>query len=314
MNEILKNLNYGIQDLHPYEPGRSIDEVINEFKLDKVIKLASNENPLGASPKALKVLNEYASNLHLYPDGDSMKLKKAISKNENININQIIIGNGSNEILELSARAFLNKNSSAVMSRHAFAVYKLVSKACGSEIREVPMSNWRHDLGRFKDFIDETTKICFIANPNNPTGTYNTHDEVKKLLDETPKSVLVVLDLAYFEYVEKNDYVRVNELLSEFNNLLVTRTFSKIQGLASLRIGYGIASEELIEVLNRIRQPFNSNYIAQEAATIAISDKEHISKSISLNKEERKRIQNENVAKKERKFFHISFCDICLSF
>ena len=155
------------------------------------------------------------------------------------------------------------------------------------------MSNWRHDLGRFKDFIDETTKICFIANPNNPTGTYNTHDEVKKFLDETPKSVLVVLDLAYFEYVEKNDYVRVNELLSEFNNLLVTRTFSKIQGLASLRIGYGIASEELIEVLNRIRQPFNSNYIAQEAATIAISDKEHISKSVSLNKRERKRIQKE---------------------
>ena len=293
MKDILDFLNHGIDDLHPYEPGRSIDEVIEEYKPEKVVKLASNENPLGPSSKALNAIKNFSEDLHLYPDGDASRLKRLISKTENIDTNQIIIGNGSNEILELSARAFLNKDSSAIMSKHAFAVYKIVTQACGSEIIEVPMLNWTHDLARFPESLKDNTRVCFVANPNNPTGTYNSHNDFLDLMKKIPSSVLVILDLAYFEYVDAEDYVKPNELLKEFKNLLITKTFSKIQGLASLRIGYGIGSEKLISTLNKIRQPFNTNTLAQDAAFHAMSDREHISKSIELNLSERDRVNDE---------------------
>ena len=285
-SDILKNLNPGITDLYPYEPGRSIDEVIDEFDLDEVVKLASNENPLGASPKALSVLTELKNDLHLYPDGNGTKLKKEIASHENVAIDNIIIGNGSNEILELAARAFLNSNTSSIASKHAFAVYKIVTQSAGASLIEIPTSNWSHDLGLFTNHIEQSTKVIFIANPNNPTGTYNSHDEVYALLKKVPSSVLVVLDCAYFEYVTKADYVRPIDLLSEFDNLLITKSFSKIHGLASIRVGYGIANSSLIEVLNRIRQPFNVNAIAQAMASIAINDKEHIEQSIKLNSQQ----------------------------
>ena len=285
-SDIFKNLNPGITDLYPYEPGRSIDEVIDEFDLDEVVKLASNENPLGASPKALSVLKELENDLHLYPDGNGTKLKKEIACHENVAIDNIIIGNGSNEILELAARAFLNSNTSSIASKHAFAVYKIVTQSAGASLIEIPTSNWSHDLGLFVNYLEQNTKVIFIANPNNPTGTYNSHDEVHTLLKKVPSSVLVVLDCAYFEYVTKADYVRPIDLLSEFDNLLITKSFSKIHGLASIRVGYGIANPSLIEVLNRIRQPFNVNAIAQAMASIAINDKEHIEQSIKLNSEQ----------------------------
>jgi histidinol-phosphate aminotransferase len=199
----------------------------------------------------------------------------------------IIVGNGSNEVLELAARAFLNKDTSAVMSKHAFAVYKIVTQLCGSKIIEVPAKNWKHALDDFPEFIDETTRICFVANPNNPTGTYNSHEEFESMMSKIPSSVLVILDLAYFEYVDAEDYVNTNELMSKYSNLLITKTFSKIQGLASLRIGYGLAQPDLIAVLNKIRQPFNSNSLAQEAACEAILDEEHIKKSVELNSHQR---------------------------
>ena len=226
-SDILKNLNPGITDLYPYEPGRSIDEVIDEFDLNEVVKLASNENPLGASPKALSALTELKNDLHLYPDGNGTKLKKEIASHENVAIDNIIIGNGSNEILELAARAFLNSNTSSIASKHAFAVYKIVTQSAGASLIEIPTSNWSHDLGLFINHIEQTTKVIFIANPNNPTGTYNSHDEVHTLLKKVPSSVLVVLDCAYFEYVTKADYVRPIDLLSEFDNLLITKSFSK---------------------------------------------------------------------------------------
>ena len=286
MSNLLDNINKGIAELHPYEPGRSIDEVVAEYKPDKVVKLASNENPLGPSPKAADILSQ-ANNLHLYPDGDSKKLKSLIASHEVLTEKNIIVGNGSNEVLELAARAFLNKDTSAVMSKHAFAVYKIVTQSCGSKIIEVPAKNWKHALDDFPEFIDETTRICFVANPNNPTGTYNSHEEFESMMNKIPSSVLVILDLAYFEYVDAEDYVNANELMSKYSNLLITKTFSKIQGLASLRIGYGLAQPDLIAVLNKIRQPFNSNAIAQEAACNAILDKEHITKSIELNHSQR---------------------------
>ena len=194
--DILKNLNPGIEDLHPYEPGRSIDEVVAEFGHHKVVKLASNENPLGASPKALSILAELENDLHLYPDGNGTKLKKEIADHENVSFDNIIIGNGSNEILELAARAFLNPSTSAIASKHAFAVYKIVTQSSGASLIEVPSCNWGHDLKSFEDHLDISTRVIFIANPNNPTGTYNNHEEVYSLLKKVPSSVLVVLDCA----------------------------------------------------------------------------------------------------------------------
>ena len=287
MSNLFDHLNKGISDLHPYEPGRSIDEVVAEYKPEKVVKLASNENPLGPSPEAVKALKSHNDDLHLYPDGDSKKLKALIANHELLNPENIIIGNGSNEVLELAARAFLNKDSSALMSKHAFAVYKIVTQSSGSKIIEVPTNNWKHALNEFPRYLEDSTRVCFIANPNNPTGTYNTHQEFMSLMNSIPASVLVILDLAYFEYVTEKDYIKINELLDKYNNLLITKTFSKIQGLASLRIGYGLASKDLIGVLNKIRQPFNSNAIAQNAACIAILDHEHINKSIELNSQQR---------------------------
>lgn len=287
MSNLFDHLNKGITDLHSYEPGRSIDEVVAEYKPEKVVKLASNENPLGPSPEAVKALKNHNDDLHLYPDGDSKKLKALIANHELLDPENIIIGNGSNEVLELAARAFLNKDSSALMSKHAFAVYKIVTQSSGSKIIEVPTNNWKHALNEFPKYLEDSTRVCFIANPNNPTGTYNTHQEFMSLMNSIPASVLVILDLAYFEYVTEKDYIKINELLDKYNNLLITKTFSKIQGLASLRIGYGLASKDLIGVLNKIRQPFNSNAIAQNAACLAILDHEHINKSIELNSQQR---------------------------
>ena len=285
-SDILNNLNPGIEDLHPYEPGRSIDEVVAEFGHSEVVKLASNENPLGASPRALAILSELKSDMHLYPDGNGTKLKKEIANHENVPFDNIIIGNGSNEILELAARAFLNPDTSSIASKHAFAVYKIVTQSAGASMIEVPTCNWGHDLNSFTDHLEKNTRVIFIANPNNPTGTYNSHDEVHTLLKKVPSSVLVVLDCAYFEYVTKEDYVKPIDLLSEFDNLLITKTFSKIHGLASIRVGYGIANPTLIEVFNRIRQPFNVNTLAQAMAEVAINDHEHIHQSIELNSQQ----------------------------
>ena len=285
-SDILNNLNPGIEDLHPYEPGRSIDEVVAEFGHHQVVKLASNENPLGASPKALSILSGLENDLHLYPDGNGTKLKEEISNHEGVLFDNIIIGNGSNEILELAARAFLNPNTSSVASKHAFAVYKIVTQSAGASLIEVPTCNWEHDLKSFEDYLESSTRVIFIANPNNPTGTYNSHEEVHSLLKKVPSSVLVVLDCAYFEYVTEKDYVKPLDLLNEFDNLLITKTFSKIHGLASIRVGYGIANPSLIEVLNRIRQPFNVNTIAQAMACVAINDHEHIRQSIELNSQQ----------------------------
>ena len=285
-------VNPGIDSIHPYEPGRSLDEVIQEFNLSKVVKLASNENSLGASKKALEIVQS-AQELHFYPDGSGESLKKVISEHENIAREQIILGNGSNEVLELVASAFLNPETEAIFSEHAFVVYKLASKVRGCKFHEVPAKDFGHDLDSFNNYITDATRVIFIANPNNPTGTYNTHAQVHNLLSTIPDHVLVVLDLAYFEYVEAQDYVKPYELLNEFNNLLLTRSFSKAYGLPALRIGFGVGHPELIEILNRIRQPFNVNTMAQKAAIAAIEDQAHIKASIENNSMQKQYLQSE---------------------
>ena len=209
-SELLQNLNPGIADLHPYEPGRSIDEVMLAYGHTEVIKLASNENPLGASPKALAKIDSLPDSFHLYPDGNGTKLKNVIAQHEKLSSENIILGNGSNEILELAARAFLNPGSSAVASAHAFVVYKIVTQSSGARLIEVPTLNWGHNLVEFPEHVRDDTKVIFIANPNNPTGTYNSHQEVHSLLKNIPSSILVVLDCAYFEYVKKSDYVNLS--------------------------------------------------------------------------------------------------------
>ncbi len=285
-------VNPGIDTIHPYEPGRSLDEVIQEFNLSKVVKLASNENSLGASKKALEIVQS-AQELHYYPDGSGESLKRVIAEHENIARDQIILGNGSNEVLELVASAFLSPETEAIFSEHAFVVYKLASKVRGCKFHEVPAKDFGHDLDSFKNYINDSTRVIFIANPNNPTGTYNTHAQVHNLLSTIPDHVLVVLDLAYFEYVEAEDYVKPYELLTEFNNLLLTRSFSKAYGLPALRIGFGVGHPELIELLNRIRQPFNVNTIAQKAAIAAIEDQAHIKQSIENNSMQKQYLQSE---------------------
>ena len=285
-------VNPGIDTIHPYEPGRSLDEVIQEFNLSKVVKLASNENSLGASKKALEIVQS-AQELHYYPDGSGESLKKVISEHENIAREQIILGNGSNEVLELVASAFLNPETEAIFSEHAFVVYMLASKVRGCKFHEVPAKDFGHDLDSFNNYVNDSTRVIFIANPNNPTGTYNTHAQVHNLLSTIPDHVLVVLDLAYFEYVEAQDYVKPYELLNEFNNLLLTRSFSKAYGLPALRIGFGVGHPELIEILNRIRQPFNVNTMAQKAAIAAIEDQAHIKASIENNSMQKQYLQSE---------------------
>ena len=284
--DYLKYINPGIESINPYEPGKSIEEVMEKYNLKDIVKLASNENSLGPSPKVLEVINNF-KDVHLYPDGDGLKLKSKISEIENINSDQIILGNGSNEILEIISQTFLSPDTESIFSKHAFVVYKLVSKVRGSKFHEVDACCWGHDLNRFLEKINHKTRLIFIANPNNPTGTYLSHKNILEFLKKVPKKVLVVIDLAYFEYVTTDDYINTHEILDKFPNVLFTKSFSKIHGLSALRIGYGFGNKALIEIMNRVRQPFNVNSVAQKAAIESLSDQKYLKESINQNTKER---------------------------
>ena len=284
--DYLKYINPGIKSINTYEPGKSIEEVMEKYNLKNIVKLASNENSLGPSPKALEVINNF-KDVHLYPDGDGLKLKSKISEIENINSDQIILGNGSNEILEIISQSFLSPVTESIFSKHAFIVYKLASKVRGSKFHEVDACKWGHDLNGFLKKINDKTRLIFIANPNNPTGTYLSHKDILEFLKKVPKKVLVVIDLAYFEYVTAEDYIETNEILHKFPNVIFTKSFSKIHGLSALRIGYGFGNKTLIEIMNRVRQPFNVNTVAQKAAIESLSDQRYLKNSINQNTKER---------------------------
>ena len=284
--DYLNYINPGIESINPYEPGKSIEEVMEKYNLKEIVKLASNENSLGPSPKVLKVINNF-KDIHLYPDGDGIRLKSKISEIESINSDQIILGNGSNEILEIISQTFLSPNTESIFSKHAFVVYKLASKVRGSKFHEVNAHQWGHDLNGFLEKINDKTRLIFIANPNNPTGTYLSHENTLEFLNKVPKKVLVVIDLAYFEYVTAADYIKTHEILDKFPNVIFTKSFSKIHGLSALRIGYGFGNETLIEIMNRVRQPFNVNSVAQNAAIESLSDQEYLKESINQNTKER---------------------------
>lgn len=273
----------GIETIQPYQGGKPIEEVERELGIRGVIKLASNENPLGPSRLALDAMATAAKCLHLYPDGNAFYLKRDLAAHLSVDPNQLILGNGSNEVLQLVGETFLSPGEHIVYSQGAFVVYELVAKTFGARVTTPPLRNATHDLVAMADAATPETKLVFIANPNNPTGTYNTRSELDRFLERVSPETLVVLDEAYFEYVTRDDYPNGLDYLKDGRNVFVTRTFSKIYGLAGVRLGYGIASAETAEVMNRVRQPFNVNALAQAGARAALTDSEHVRTSCELN-------------------------------
>lgn len=275
----------GVQKLSPYVPGKPVDELARELDIDpaKIIKLASNENPLGASPKALEAIRGELVELTRYPDGNGFALKKRIGERCGVTLDQITLGNGSSDILDLVARAYLAPGLNAVFSEFAFAMYPIVTQAVGAEARITAAKNHGHDLPAMLAAIDNNTRVVFIANPNNPTGTWFAADALNTFLAAVPEHVLVVLDEAYIEYAQGAGLPDGLSYLADYPNLLVSRTFSKAYGLASLRVGYGLSSPVVADVLNRVRPPFNVNSLALAAACAALDDSEYLNKSRILN-------------------------------
>jgi len=273
--------------LAPYVPGKPIEDVARELRLDPstIVKLASNENPRGPSPRVLAAIAAAAADVTRYPDGFGYHLKDALAKRLNVTASQLVLGNGSNDILELATMAYLKPGDAAVYSRHAFAVYPLATHARGATGIEVPARDLCHDLAAMRGAITPATRVLFVANPNNPTGTWIAPAELEAFVASIPPGVLVVLDEAYNEYLEPSDRADSVAWIAKYPNLLVSRSFSKAYGLAALRIGYGVASAEVADMLNRVRQPFNVNSLAQAAAVAALADTAYVDESRAMNRE-----------------------------
>ncbi len=308
----MKPMEY-VSKIKPYVPGKPIQELERELGIKGSIKLASNENPLGASKKVVEALKEFLHNGHelsRYPDGNGYYLKNALSKKLSTPLNplesphppftkggqggityrgvspdEIILGNGSNELIDIAVRTFMCKRDEALMATPSFVVYSMAVQSVGGTVVEAPLTDYRHDLMTMADAITERTKIVFIANPNNPTGAINKKDEFSRFMENVPEGVLVVMDEAYYEYVRDSEYPDTFRYFMEGRDILILRTFSKAYGLAGLRIGYGIARKDIIEEMNKIREPFNTNTMAQQAALNALADEEHLEKSIELNEQ-----------------------------
>ena len=276
--------NRFVCDLVAYEPGKPIDETARELGLDpsQIVKVASNENPLGPSPLAKIAMREALEESHIYPDGGGYRLRSAIAESFGMNLSNVVLGNGSNEIIELLCHTFLNRDAELIAAKHAFVVYKLMATLFGAKYVEVPDPGFVHDLDAMADAITDKTRLVFIANPNNPTGTMVNQRAIDRFMARVPDHVIVVFDEAYFEFPDSPPdalkYVR------EGRNVCVLRTFSKIHGLAALRVGYGLASENVATLLQKARQPFNVNAIAQAGALAALADTDHIAKTRSVNR------------------------------
>ena len=280
----------GVQLLRPYLPGKPVEELERELGISNSIKLASNENPLGPSNKAVTAAKAVINTVNFYPDGSGFKLADKLASKHGVVNDSITLGNGSNDVLELIARAFLTDQHSAVYSEYAFAVYPIVTQAIGAKAKvasayaaDHSVMPYGHDLNAIFKAIDNSTRVVFIANPNNPTGTWLDKHQISSFLSKVPDNVIVVLDEAYYEYMPDSTKPDSNELLKKYSNLILTRTFSKMYGLAGLRIGYSVSHPDIADLLNRVRQPFNANLIAQQAAIAALDDSEHIERSIESN-------------------------------
>ena len=291
--DALKIAKDSIKDLSPYQPGKPISELTREYGVTDVIKLASNECPLGPSQKVLDAIQQESKNLQFYPDGNAFELKNKIADIKKVSINQITLGNGSDDIFNFILRVFTDKDSEVIVSEYGFAAYAIATKAVGAKLVTAPAKDWGHDLEAMAKAVTSKTKVIFIANPNNPTGTWNKSSDIITLLNSVPKDVIVVVDQAYFEFMANEPaYIDAKNFIKDFPNLIVTYTFSKAYGLAGLRVGYSISTPEVSDLLNRVRLPFNVNALAVKAATIAMDDIEHLEKALDLNKSGLEQLEN----------------------
>ncbi len=274
-----------IRAIAPYQPGKPISELERELGVSGIVKLASNENPLGASPKAVAAARAALDEIALYPDGNGFALKDALAQRYGVAHDRLVLGNGSNDLLELAARAFLTVGDKVVYADHAFAVYALATQAVGATGISVAARDFGHDLEAMRAAaVEQGAKMMFIANPNNPTGTFLAGDALLALLRALPTNILVVLDEAYNEYLPEECRYDSVAWLEEFPNLIISRTFSKAYGLASLRVGYALGDPQVIDMLNRVRQPFNVNSVAQAAALAALQDTDFVQQTFALNR------------------------------
>jgi histidinol-phosphate aminotransferase len=279
--------------IRPYPPGKPIEEVERELGRT-AIKLASNENPLGPSPKAQAAIHNYLHHIHSYPDGSGYYLRRKIAEMQGLSMDQIILGAGSTDLIELVAKTFLSGSADeAITSESAFYMYRLAIEEMGAALVQTPMREQTFDLSAIAHGVTARTKLVYLGNPNNPTGTMFTAEELDRFLAAIPPRILVVLDEAYFEYVQRPDYSHSLDCVRAGKNLLVLRTFSKVHGLAGIRLGYGMGHPELIESLHRIRSPFNASSLAQVAGLAALDDHEHIAKSVESNRKEMKFLTGE---------------------
>ena len=295
MNRFEQQATPGVRRLQPYQPGKPIDELQREYGVSDIVKLASNENPLGPSPRVREVLANGLDELARYPDGNGFALKQALSAHHGVDMAQITLGNGSSDVLEFVVRVFVQPGDEVLFSEHAFAMYPIVTQAASAKAVVAPARDWGHDLAAMLALITDRTRVIFVANPNNPTGTWLHEDELKAFIAAVPEHVIVVIDEAYFEYASDPalgaaGYPDASRWLDAFPNLLVTRTFSKAYGLAGLRVGYSLSHPDMANLLNRIRPPFNVNSLALAAAEAALADTAHVQRAVHLNVEEMARV------------------------
>jgi histidinol-phosphate aminotransferase len=279
-----------IAGLTPYVPGKPVSELERELGIVDAVKLASNENPLGCGKAAREAYLDAAGELGRYPDGGAFALRRAVAEHHGVDPAQVTVGNGSNDVLDLVARTFLKPGVESVFSEHAFAVYPIATQAVGATARIAAARDFGHDLEAMAALVNERTRVVWIANPNNPTGTWLAGAALRSFIEALPAHVMVVVDEAYFEYVDKPDYPDTSRWLVDFPNLIVTRTFAKVHGLAALRVGYGLSHPVVTELLNRVRQPFNVNAPAQAAAVAALGDSAHVKRSVAHNRTELTRV------------------------
>ncbi|MBI4683952.1 MAG: histidinol-phosphate transaminase [Nitrospirae bacterium] len=289
---MIQPLEY-VRIIQPYVPGKPIEELERELGIKDSIKLASNENPIGPSPEAIKAVSSSFADINRYPDGGGYYLKQVLSEMLSVSEDELILGNGSNELLDIAVRTFMTDGDEAVMATPSFVVYLMAVQAVGGKAIQLPLKNFAHDLDAMADAITPKTRIIFIANPNNPTGIINKKNEFDRMMGKISDDILVVVDEAYYEYVTDPDYADSMKYLKGRRNILILRTFSKIYGLAGLRIGYGIAKKNILNEMNRIREPFNTNTIAQKAALAALKDRNHIKKSQETNEAGKKYLYKE---------------------
>ncbi len=273
-----------VNTLSPYIPGKPISEVQRELGIERVIKLASNENPLGNSPAATKAVQDWSKNMAIYPDGNCTDLRNVLSKKLGITPEQLLFGSGTDQVIEIIAQTYINPGDNSIMGYPSFPRYETVVKVMDGEAIEVPLTgDYRIDLDAFLERINDRTKIIWLCNPNNPTGTMITEEEQRAFIEKVPRDVLIILDEAYYEYARGGEYPDSIKLLDEFDNLLILRTFSKAYGLAGIRVGYAISNQDIIGYINRVRGPFNTNAAAQVAAIAALNDQDFINHSIETN-------------------------------